>query len=642
VEIRNFISTLKLSDCCISPDGKWIAYETQAANFELDDYERMIWLLCTETGEVRRITGPGQANNATWSPDGRSIAFISDRSGVNELYLIPIDGGEARQLSQDGGVGPLSWSPDGTRIAYVHTVPAETKPDSLDLDVWQRRPYVVTQRTYKIDGTGISIRAHPQIMVASVHAEGVEQITSGLMDSLEAAYSPDGKHLAIVRSRLGSMESHLTDLWLADADGSNARRLTDSVFNPKSPSWSPDGSVVAFYGSQDSDSIVQLWLYDLATNCLRIVVDGQAYEVASVAGYPAPRPSWSKDGSRLYFPAARHAHAVLASVDHASGRITELVSADGAVVFPSIAAAAGMMAYGVSSWSTPARIEVCDLSGAGGRELLKLEDDKAGQPASLHVEERCLCIAGEQRQAWLMRPSSETRAAPLLVDIHGGPYSFHANTFPRFALWYALVDCGWTVLLLNAVGSSSFGKKFAQRLRGSWGEADLPEHLAAVDQLVEEGIADPERLALYGYSYGGFAVSLALGTTHRFKAAIVGAPITNFVSYFATGDNAARFLEDDLRFSLARTDLAIEKSPVSRVRNCKTPTLIIQGLADDRCPPGQSEELFAHLLEAGVECELLLYPEASHKFTTAGKPSQRLDVEERMLAWLLEHCAEGP
>src|SRR4051794_7593982 len=165
MSIKDFIRLTKLEDCRISPDGSYVLFETRDPDFEHDDYNHTLWLADPRSEKARRLTHSGKDTSASWAPNSKRVAFISERDGSKELYVIDVDGGEAEKITHAGAVGPLSWSTDGRRIAYSHTVPVAEKPADVPEASWQRRPYVISDRTYKIDGTGISVRAHPQIMV---------------------------------------------------------------------------------------------------------------------------------------------------------------------------------------------------------------------------------------------------------------------------------------------------------------------------------------------------------------------------------------------------------------------------------------------------------------------------------------------
>jgi dipeptidyl aminopeptidase/acylaminoacyl peptidase len=238
---------------------------------------------------------------------------------------------------------------------------------------------------------------------------------------------------------------------------------------------------------------------------------------------------------------------------------------------------------------------------------------------------------------WLTRPLSASGPAPLLVHIHGGPHSFVGNSFQHSSFyWYTLACQGWAVLALNPHGSGSYGKDFAQSLRGRWGEYDLPEQHAAIDALVAEGTADTDRLAVTGYSYGGYMTSWTVGHTDRFKAAVIGAPVTNLESFYGTADIGMWFApwEMDAHYYKDR-EVFRRLSPITYVDQVTTPCLILHGEADDRCPIGQGEEFFTGLIAAGkVPTEFVRYPGGSHLFLMSGRPSHRIDFNRRTADWV--------
>lgn len=233
--------------------------------------------------------------------------------------------------------------------------------------------------------------------------------------------------------------------------------------------------------------------------------------------------------------------------------------------------------------------------------------------------------------------TTNPRPAPLLVYIHGGPHAFVGTVFQHGAFyWYVLAARGWAVLALNPHGSGSYGQAFAWSLRGRWGEYDLPEQLAAVDALVAEGTADPDRLAVAGYSYGGYMTAWTIAHTDRFKAAVVGAPVTNLESFHGTSDIGLWFGLFEMKGDLAgHRETYRRLSPVNYVDHVTTPTLILHGEADDRCPVGQGEELYVRLVAVGkVPVQFVRYPGGSHQFVGTGRPSHRVDYTRRVVEWV--------
>jgi dipeptidyl aminopeptidase/acylaminoacyl peptidase len=228
---------------------------------------------------------------------------------------------------------------------------------------------------------------------------------------------------------------------------------------------------------------------------------------------------------------------------------------------------------------------------------------------------------------------------PLLVDIHGGPPNAWGPSFdPVHGYAQVLAAQGWAVLTLNPRGSDGYGEAFWNAAHGAWGVADADDFLSAVDALVAEGVADPDRLAVTGYSYGGYMTCWLTTQTDRFAAAVPGGVVTDLVSFSGTSDMAG--LLDPMEYGvLAATgaERLRDLSPLTFVEKVRTPTLIVQGAADDRCPVGQAEQWFTSLRTLGREVELVLYPGASHLFVLAGRPSHRADWNQRVIGWVTRH-----
>jgi dipeptidyl aminopeptidase/acylaminoacyl peptidase len=340
---------------------------------------------------------------------------------------------------------------------------------------------------------------------------------------------------------------------------------------------------------------------------------------------------------------AGNAHLVRAQVS--TGEVRTVVGGERQVQFADAVPAARAAAFVVTAPGVPSDVFVCRWDGSEERRLTCVNEALLSNLSLPRVERRTFSGPnGDPVEGWLIRPATGDGPSPLLVDIHGGPHSFHGNTFQLGAFyWYVLASRGWSVLALNPTGSGSYGKAFAQGVRGGWGERDLPEQLSAVDALVAEGIADGRRLAVAGYSYGGFMTAWTITHTDRYKAAVVGAPIVNQESAHGTSDIGMWFVPSEMGGDIAEQRETYRRlSPVNYVDRVRTPTLIIHGEADDRCPIGQGEEFFIGLIAAGhVPTEFVRYPEASHLFRSNGRPSHRLDVNRRMIEWLERYTLEA-
>ncbi len=599
------------------------------------------------------------------------MAFLSDREKEKaQLYLVPAEGGEAQRLTDlEEGAGPAVWSPDGTRLAFAARVPRESAPEGDEARKrWEQRPRVVSRAHYKTDGTGFNLDATSHLFVASVEsalrgdtepAPAVVQITFGEGDCRAPAWSPDGARLAYVRDRDGRAEYNRADIWVAGADGSDARRLTTAgVGRAASPSWSPDGARIAFYATDEDEA----GLGDSAVHVYLARVDGPSAGAGGTAAptrvapdddrsanllrppQVSPGPAWAADGSSLLYAVDDAGNVALVRAGLESPVAQPVVGGERWVTTHSLTPDGEAIAFSASDPYTPGDVYCCAADGSAERRLTAVNGPFLESLALARVERRSFPTpTGDAVEGWLYLPPEPPAAPgplPLLLHVHGGPHSFAGNVFPFSAfMCHVLPGRGWAVLALNPSGSGSYSKDFAHRIRGRWGELDLPEQLGAADALVAEGIADGERLAIAGYSYGGYMTSWAIGQTTRFRAAVVGAPVTNLESFSGTSDIGPWFGPWEMGSATLDREEARETmrrlSPISYVERVRTPTLIVHGTSDDRCPIGQGEEFFAALAAAGrAPAEMVRYPGGAHGFISSGRPSHRVDYVRRAVEWL--------
>ncbi|HLW61720.1 MAG TPA: S9 family peptidase [bacterium] len=644
----DLISIKAVADAQLSPDGGAVAYTRTEMAVEEDGYRSTIWTVPVGGGDPVQLTrGPKRDSAPRWSPDGTWLAFLSDRDGARaEMYLMPARGGEPRKLSAPGDVSsPAVWSPDGTRIVLAARVPNEPPPaDPAAQARWAERPKVVTKAHYKSDGQGYIGGATSSLFVLSVHGGTPTQVTRGEGDAVAPAWSPDGSRIAFSRARGGVADFNVCDIWVMDADGGDARRVTENVGRATSPSWSPDGAWIVCYGTDMQepgmgDPMVRVWLVPTTGGPPRRLTEGDDRQVVLVAR-PAVTPGavWAPDGDSVTFLAADSGNIHIVRARVGGGSVRTVVGGERQVMSASAVPGPGRIAFVATDPQLPSDVYACRWDGSEERRLTATNDAVLSQLALPRVERRTIASPhGGVVEGWLIRSKAGSAPAPLLLDIHGGPASFHGNQFPLGYFYrYVLASRGWAVLALNPVGSGSYGKAFAHAARGRWGERDLPEQLAGVDALVSEGIADPDRLAVAGYSYGGFMAAWTITHTHRFKAGVVGAPVTNLESFHGTSDIGMWFTPWEMDGELiAHRERYRRLSPINYVDRVRTPTLILHGEADDRCPIGQGEEFFIGLISEGrVPAEFVRYPGESHLFLGNGRPSHRIDFTRRVVEWV--------
>ncbi|RZL03439.1 MAG: S9 family peptidase [Rubrivivax sp.] len=608
-----------------------------------DSYVSHLWAFDLNGGPPRQLTnGPGLDTSPRLSPQGDRVAFTSVRNEKSiQLHLINLDGGEARVCGHiEGGVSSPRWWPDGQSLLVAGTVDVDPdlrgKRGSSSPARGQGGPEVAWRLPYKSDGIGYLLAREIHLFSIDAASGAHRQLTNGPFDVMAFDPSPDGRRIAHVRTREGRF-AHRTDLWVCDADGANARQLTDQLAIVLQPAWSPDGRWIAFAGAeQEGDAQSRLYLHDVQEGRLRVLGD-ESLEVAAVDS----AVQWSADGRQLVFVRAHRGCHEVAAISIEDGALQTLLSGDRQ--FGAFACTADHLVYSVEHPTLPSELYAAGMAGQDEHQLSQL-NPWWQERTPLQAERRQFTVpdgAGGQEviEGWLIRAVGSAQSQPLLNDVHGGPASYALLDFDTNVFWQVLCSRGWAVLALNAVGSSSHGRAFCNRLAGRWGELDLPQHLAAIRQLQDEGVTD-DRLAISGKSYGGYLSAWAIGHTRQFRAAVVMAPVGNIETHYGTSDGG--YYADPLYMNTAplfERQLANKLSPLKYVEQASTPTLFLQGKEDERCPKCQSEEMFVSLCRAGTTpTELVLYPGEGHHFLGEGQPNCRADASARIVDWLTRHA----
>ena len=630
--------TIRDVDC--SPTGNFAVCTVVRLDEDRDAEVGEIWMFPLEGGEPSLLSaGHSVERHIRWSPTGEQVAFISDRSGSDALFLMPAHGGAAQQVGGlPGAPSSFEWDPDGESLAVLCAVRVDPewrgrRPSPSEKAPPRGGPQLAWKLPYKSDGSGYVLDREVHLFRVSPGNGTCTQLTDGPFDVRSASWSPDGAQISYTRTREGD-ESHRTDLWVMQADGSEARRLTVDLAQALHPAWSPDGCSIVLSGTvAEGDDQTRPWRFDVRAGRL----DALGEESIEFMNESASVQFRDGDSSRVLAVVATRGTQQAAELTVASGELRYLTQ--GERHLSQLVASTDYLVYCSHTPVSPIELYCCRRDGSGERRL----SDFNGwwrERAHLAVSRRSFRVPDgdggtELIDGWLIHGSSDPSPGPLLLDVHGGPASYVLFDFPRVAYWSALSSQGWSILALNTTGSASYGRRFSDRLRGRWGELDLPQSIAAVEQLRAEGIAD-ERIAIIGKSYGGYMAAMAIGQTTLFKAAVVMAPVSNIETHFGTSDSGyysdPYTLDGDRK---ANREVMRRLSPTQYAEKATTPTLILQGEQDERCPKCQAEELFVSMKRgANPPCELVIYPGASHKFTTEGKPSHRLDALNRITQWL--------
>ncbi|MBI5275955.1 MAG: S9 family peptidase [Burkholderiales bacterium] len=610
-----------------------------------DGYISRLWAFPLDGGPAVPLThGPGEDQSPQWSPRQDQLAFVSDRGGTAQVYLMPCGGGEARQCGTfPGAVNNLKWMPDGESLVVAAAVPVD--PDwrggRSDGRTPKERtpgsPEVAWRLPYKTDGSGYMLAREVHLFRLDAASGKTTQLTDGAFDVMDFDISPDGKHIAYVRTREGRF-AHRTDLWRCNAEGTHPVQLTSGLAMVMGPVWSPSGNSIAFSGAvQEGDAQANLWLVDFAGHLRRL-------GTPSLCVCDPETLYWEPDGRSVLFAQAHRGRHRIVRLPVAATEPSVLVSGDRQ--FGAFCPAGARMAFSAEHPARPSELYACD--SVDGRNEQQLSDLNAwwSDRTPVQAEARQFHVPDGQGgteviEGWLLKAEERHWPLPLLDDVHGGPASYALLDFDTNVYWQVLCSRGWAVLVLNAVGSASYGREFCDRLLGRWGVLDWPQHQAAIEQLRKDGACD-DRVAICGKSYGGYLSAWAIGHSDLFRAAVVMAPVGNIEAHYGTSDGG--YYADPLYMGSQGCfdrKLALQLSPLRAIEKAVTPTIFLQGKEDERCPKCQTEELFVSMMCAGdTPAELVLYPDEGHTFLGEGKPSVRADAAARIVDWLEKHVRQ--
>jgi dipeptidyl aminopeptidase/acylaminoacyl peptidase len=625
----------------VSPDGEWIAYTVSTTSLKENKGETRIWMVPATGGDALPMTGKGSsASRPRWSPDGKYLSFLASRGeGKSQVWLLDRRGGEAVQLTEEKlGVSSYDWSPDATRLLLVMKDPepdeqeGEEKGEAADVP----DPWVVDRLQTKQDYVGYLDRRRNHIYVFDIAEKKSVQITSGDYDDSSPAWSPDGTTIAFVSNRTEEPDSNYdTDIWLVDADntdkGKTLVQVTQGPGSDTSPAWLPDGRRLVYV------TTVRPEIGDYQQTELAIIgIDGGGRRVLTTEiDRNVGSPQVSSDGATIYFGLEDSGEQHLASIPTASvgtdlARVTRVIGGQRSVRGAHLGAGGTVTAV-ISEPQMPGNLFARDLGqGSELRQLTHNNDELLSGIRLGEVEKvRFNSSDGTEVEAFIIKPPSFNPDIryPTILWIHGGPMAQYDFGFDFEG--QLLAADGYVVVMPNPRGSTGYGQDFELGIWADWGNVDTQDVLAAVDHAVELGYADPDRLGVGGWSYGGILTNYVITSTERFKAAVSGASGALWVANYGH-DHYQRWYEIEFGLPWENREIWERLSPFNKVTNITTPTMWVGGEKDWNVPIQNSEQMYQAMKRLGRETLLVVYPNQHHGIDL---PVYYKDLLERITGW---------
>lgn len=615
-----------LSDPQISPEGNWVSYTLSSVDSVKNKRNADIWMISWDSKESIQLTNsPDGESQARWSPDGKFLSFVSSRNGLtsSQIWLMDRRGGEAKQLTdlKKGSLMDYAWSPDSKKIALVIKTPSDTSKNKAP------KPIVLDRFQFKQDVEGYLTKSPVHLYLYDIATKKLDTLTRGDYDETSPKWSPDGSTIAFISNRTEDPDRNSnSDIWLIEAKpNAKMKQLTTWAGRDFGMDWSPDGKQLTYLRSTSNENYI---MYDQSVLCVVSKEGGEPKLLSKTLDRPVTAPRWAKDGLSILALIADDRTKYVAQFNATDGKMTKIMAGNRS--FGTLERhPSGSFLTTMSDPQTPS--EIYALENTSLRRLTKHHDDFLA-PLSLATVEGFSSKSkdGTTVSNILYRPAgaSKNEKLPTIFMIHGGPVAQDEFSFDLTR--QMLASAGYAVVAVNYRGSSGRGLDFCKAIWADWGNKEVMDILGAADYVVQNGIADPDKLGIGGWSYGGILTDYTIASDTRFKAASSGAGVAMISSLYGVDQYILQY-ENELGSPWKNFDKYVALSyPFLKADRIKTPTQFMVGESDFNVPSVGSEQMYQAFKSLGIPTELIIYPGQFHGISN---PSFQKDRFERYIKW---------
>lgn len=656
---EDFYQIAEVSQPRLSPDGKTVVYTYQSVDKFTNKYKKTLWLKELDKSEPYQFTSGCEKDDfaPSWSPDGKKITFLSNRSEKVQIWQIPLHGGEAKLLtSMKNGIESFVWSPDGKKIAFISRMnkdelKAFLKPSKLEKfkDLQSKKcaeeaekkaeetkidPRIVDRVVFRT-GTTFRDDRHALIFILDIKTGKIKNITSDERDYESPVWAPDGKSLFTSANFTGDEDNNPASQIIKI----NIRRkkktfLTEDENVNAMPLIAPDGKKIVFITLPSKrlssrNSFLQVTKTDGSHD---------SFEITPTIDRDILDFKIDSRGEWVYFLVTDRGSVNLNRVSINGGEVESIYMSQGLIDEFHISKNGDGIVFSLQNPEIPSDIYYCSLDNFKISRLTNVNEKLLAKKFISKPEEFWWKTDDDfEIQGWLMKPKNfdSSKKYPCIVEVHGGPHIMWGNSF--WLEFQAMVSKGYVVFFCNPRGSDGYGEKFKGAIYQDWGENDAQDILTGLNKAVEMGFIDEKRLFVTGGSYGGYMTAWLIGHDQRFKAAVSQRGVYNLTSFYGCSD-AQMLIEWEFdTFPWENPELLWQHSPLAYAPMIKTPLLIIHSDLDYRAPINTAEELFTALKKLKAEVIFVRYPREGHELSRSGEPKHRVDRINRIIGWFDNH-----